>query len=713
VANYEKYFVQLQGNRYVGTADIENDLRLKDEPLSSTQYAIELTNRIKNIYLQKGYARVEVTVEESPPQDNFSRNLTFKITEGSIIQIDKIEFTGKFSRGPEYYADFLQANSGPLVQKGIYNREDFEGGYKKLLVELQNQGFLRAKILTTRARFDEKKPLVVVTINLDEGPLTVIERISFTGNRAFSELQLRDQLDFKINSPLKLKDLETSIRKIKTHYYDSGYMEMQILNENADLVQYSNNNTQALIVFRLDEGPQVHVASIVIEGNTLTQEKIIRKELEFKEGDTLTPALVTESISRLQRLQLFSAVEIRSLEEHTRNSERTIIVRVSETNPGLLRMGMGVTNDRGFTLRGYIGLGYDNILGTARSLSGRVDAKSSPETRWYPELTFNASYVEPYLFDSRTKARLNYTRENVITAYTGRTETSDDFIRVTETNQFGTTLEQNFTSHILLQWNLWSLSTSVDRYLNRPIEEQRTNIATIGPLIQVDYRDNEYYPNRGTLSNFSVDYSAPWLGSTDTVEFVRTNASFSHYLNLGKKNLVWANQVRGGDLRNLSSLPEGGVPYDKVGFFLGGRTTVRGYQPDADPKTSEFFPKLPGIGYFDDTEETRAYRLKTDAQFYLFKSELRIPIPKYENLGFAVFYDGGEVAIHDTVFSDPARERQRVNGIDRYRDSAGVSIHYIIPPLGAVNAEYGCKLDYDADKGDRDRCAAYISIGTF
>jgi outer membrane protein assembly factor BamA len=137
-------------------------------------------------------------------------------------------------------------------------------------------------------------------------------------------------------------------------------------------------------------------------------------------------------------------------------------------------------------------------------------------------------------------------------------------------------------------------------------------------------------------------------------------------------------------LENLSHEADGGVPYEKKGFVLGGRTTVRGFETG----TSEVFPNRFDLG-------SDKYILKTNAQMFLFKSEMRIPI--VGNFAAGVFYDGGMVTIQGLSIYDP------------YRDSAGVGNRYNTP-FGPFNLEWAWKLDR---REGEDPWRFHLSIGTF
>lgn len=684
----EKYSFAYEGVRFLAVRDIEDELDLDNFYSGNPSIGSELAQKIRNYYLGKGYARVDVKTEETEGKGPFQRTVTFNINEGPQVKIQNINLTGNFSRKESYYVDFIEEHSSKLIGKKFYNKEDIDTGLKNLILELQNNGYLQAKLISTRTQYNKDKDQVTIYINLDEGPLTQIESVEFSGNKDFTNTELLEVTRLRAGA-LKLGQIEEAISRIKEFYRERGYIEMILLNEKEDLVTYDDTNTKASLHFKLFEGPQVKVASIILEGNDFTKDYVIQKELDLIPGGLVTPNKVEESIARLQRTGFFSSVEIRTLEEKTNVANRTVLVKVTEREPGLFTFGMGATNERSLTLRGYIGVAYRNLWGTGRGVSLRLEGNYNVADIKYLERRIVLGYLEPYLLGSRVRGRINITRSITVTDYEIR--------QASEVNSTTYSLEKDFTSHVLGIWDVWSLATirdfGVDERFSFPTTVQE--IASTGPTLDLDFRDNPFNPTKGTFTRWSAEYSSPAIGSTksedSSIEYWRSTLNFTHYwtvAELFKQPVVWANQVRGGYLKNLSDKPNGGVPWDKKGFTLGGQSTIRGYEAG----TQEVFPNRQDLGL---TGADRTYTLLTESSMYLIKSELRFPV--YGSLGGAVFYDGGSVQI------------KGVNFQDSYRDSAGFGIRYNTP-VGPLSLDWAWKLDA---RGGEEPWRFHLSIGSF
>jgi len=678
------FVFEISGSGLISSLQIDDILDLETLPLGNMNLIPELTNRLRQHYLRKGYARVEIQTEVTVLPEARKNRVLFRVKEGSIVKLEKIQFQGRLSRKPDYYVRLLRQSGSDMIRRNFYLKEDLDQALEVLRKELQNQGYLLAQINSTRAIYNSNRDRINLSINLDEGQLTTIKSLIFENAKVFPQEVLTRVSGLQPGTPLQLTKIEESIKNLKNYYRDSGFLEMMVLNERQDLVQYNDDNSQATLVYRLFEGPQVKVASIVIEGLRKTREYVVRNELDFREGDLLTPFKINESIARLQRTGHFASVDIRTLEDKTEVADRTVLIRLTESDPGLFQMGFGLTNERDLTLRGYLGVGYRNIAGTGRGLSFRVDGNYYNVTDLrYLESRFMVGYLEPFLFDTRYKGRVNVTRSNSITDFQRE--------RATIAVQQTWSIETLFTSHITGLWDVYARNSSEDFNVRGPRDREVLEIASTGFTLDFDYRDNLVRPRDGHQSRLNLEYGTPWMGSTKTIEYFRAAASYTHYQSFLEKKLTWSNGLRYGFLQNLSPRSDGAVPYDKKGFFLGGPATIRGFDP-----TTEAFPT-------SELLESVQERMTRQARMYLLRSTFSYPL--FSIVDGTVFYDGGEVDVDGfRRTGDP--------DIDQgfgYRHAAGVGV-LINTPVGPLNLEVGWKLDQQAGESPS---AFHLSFGSF
>lgn len=699
---WEFYF---SGYKFETQMGIYRALDLKNKERKNVDPAGEGAERLRRHYLARGFPNVAINSQVLGSEGSYLKRVYYEINEGSRVKIDSIEVQGRISRSSKYYQDFILNNSSDLVYHRFYNRQDLENGFKNLTTELRNQGFLRAKVLSSRVEYNEKRDKVILYVLIEEGPQTQIRALDFDGNKFFSSFELTQVTGLQTNTPLRLNAFESSIEKLKEFYRNQGFLEMKLLNEGQDIIQYNDKGTQARILFHLFEGPRIRVNSIAVEGNSFTKSRVILKEADVELGEVLTPRKIEDATARLNKMGLFSRVDIRTLEEGTNVSERTLVITVNERDPGVFRFGGGINNERNLTMRGFTGVSYNNIAGTARAVSARVEVRSNVAEIRYPEHEISAGYLEPFLLNTRTRGRVNVTRSDRVFQY----ERKDELTKITTSNRIDFLAERDLTRVTKLTMKTWSLESRREfERQGRCIDQSEFDpergkckantqqIGTVGPILDIDYRDNPFLPTKGSLTRFGVDYSNPSIGSTPGIEFFRGEANYTFYQRLGSPRTVWANSLRAGYVANLSKEPEGGVP-TSYAFLLGGISTVRGFDSSSD---KERIPKdgtgqSPGDPDGFTVERNNQLLIRTDSHYYLLKSEVRFTI--YQDYGGVIFYDGGAV---------------RVSGYDfgrAYRDAVGFGFRYNTP-VGPAAADFAFKINPEPD----ERIFRFhLSIGTF
>ena len=101
------------------------------------------------------------------------------------------------------------------------------------------------------------------------------------------------------------------------------------------------------LVFDVGEGPRVYVERIDIQGNTRTEDKVIRREFRLAEGDPFNAALIRESRQRLQDLGYFNSVQVTN-QPGSAPDKAIINTNVEEKATGELTLGGGYSTDAGF-----------------------------------------------------------------------------------------------------------------------------------------------------------------------------------------------------------------------------------------------------------------------------------------------------------------------------------------------------------------------------
>ena len=686
IKNPYRYTLKIKGAIEYSSVKLKRIARFKDTELLDSDFIFEMINRIKNHYLQSGYTHIKVHHVLNENKKKFQRDITLYIEEGTRTRLEKIDVFGELSRPSRFYSNYIKKNSTKLISRGYYSQKDLELGYRRLVSKLKNEGYFNAKIYSTRVEFMKEKKRAYVLVFLSEGSLVRIRSIKIQGNKKLSNQDILRQITIHSKEPLKQNELMKSINNIKKKYKEEGFLEMQILNEES-LVKYSERGSNIDIVFKIKEGPKIVVSSLSVEGNKQTEERIILNVLKFKAGDVLTNKNIRASIQRLNDMRLFSKVQIRTLEEGTSISKRTVIVSVSERNPGLLKFALGINNERGLTLRGLINLSYNNLFGTARTLNSRFEGFLNINEIQYPENEINLGYLEPFLFRSLVKGRLNLTRSERAFDYLSEHKTT----LMQRSNQVEIMLEHKLTDFISTDWILYRLNSTTDflypkkNLPNRSYIDQRT--ADVGLEIHFNHLDNVFFPTKGFLTRGSIYYASPRFGSTSKIEYIKTELRNTFYIALGHPRWIFAQSLRGGYLENLNKEDKSGVPANQA-FILGGPTTLRGF--------SRHRERIPS---HDDLPISSGNQLLITGKsiYYLGKTEFRFPV--FKSFGGAFFYDAGEVMVWD-------RKKGKLKFKRPFRQVLGFGGR-IKTPVARLAFDIGCKV---RPLSKESRCKPHFSI---
>ncbi len=678
------YALVFEGNDTYSAAKILKELRLDSGARLSSSPVEDLTERTIKFYKKSGYPSVTVKHRENLFVKEYERRIIFNINEGNRVKIKDIIIDGIYSRPAKFYRNFLYEHSGDLVDSKYFNSGDIDDGIKNLVTELQNQGFIGAKVRGTRVDFDSRREFVIIKVSLDEGPQTLVDKIAFTGIKNVTIKELEEVIGLNEKAPLRLNNVEESVTHILDLYRSKGFLDAKVLNQGKSIINYSPDYTRAVLTFKISEGHLITVGSIVIEGNTFTKDYVILRELQFKVGEVLTPEKIGYSESRLQRLSIFSGVDIRPLDDDAEQGKRTVLVHVSEHDPGIFKSGVGINSELDLTLKGFVGAAYRNLWGTGRAINARVELNDKVKID-FREFTINGGYTEPFIFETTNTGRFNISTSRKLFAIVA---TPTQKIYAQDKTQTDLLLERDFTRYLKVIVEVYGITHSNrfeihDQDVSKPLD-----IATVGPTFLYDKRDSPFNPTRGHITTLSFEYSDPLLGSTKTVNYYKTVSSHTRYFPFGP--VVWANEVKAGYLKNLSFLSDGAVPPENA-FVLGGRSTIRGFEP--------FSESIPRLADYPDG-------IRIDSYFALAKTEMRFPL--YGNFGGAAFYDGGKVQIS----GQKGLPETDSHGFG-WRDSAGVGIRYNTP-VGPLSIDVAYKLNRDDTPSHKEDAIYYhFSIGVF
>ena len=327
------------------TSKILKVLKLKDKSPFDEFTAKQDVAKIKNSLNRSGYyfAKVDVKIKEN---NNDTLDVIFTIETGEKALINNIKFTGD-----KFYKDRKLRNvivsEENKFWKFISNKKyldiDRINLDKRLLKNFYlNKGYYNVEIESSSAVFNDNFFELIYNIN--------------AGNKYYIE-------DVKLDLPIDyntkdFKDVQASINNLKNEKYSFSKIN-KVIKEidkisvarlydfiDATIEVEEIGEDKLNLIFNVIESDKFFVNKINIFGNNITEEKVIRNQLEVDEGDPFNKLLHAKSINNLKALRIFESVkdEVSTINN---TQQKDIKITVQEKPTGEILASAGVGNDGG------------------------------------------------------------------------------------------------------------------------------------------------------------------------------------------------------------------------------------------------------------------------------------------------------------------------------------------------------------------------------
>lgn len=395
-------------------------------------------NKARSYYADKGFTNVQVNTSFSA--DTSGRNdyvvLTFDIKKGKRVKIDSLIFEGnnqvptnkllrkmKNTHDVHYFKKFF------VWTKGFWSRSKYrefelhddleqiisyynELGYRNARVVMDTMWPVASEDLNISANKKKKQDRVKVKVKIYEGEPFYFRNITFSGNTVYPSELLAKHLRINKGDPYNKTTLETNLTynpsgtDITSMYMDNGYLFF-----NVTPVEVAVEGDSIDIDIRIVEGKQARIRNVVVEGNTVTNDKIIYRELHTKPGDLFNRDAIIRSRRELVTLGYFKE-ETLIPEPRPNSNDGTvdIIYKVEENQTQQIQLQGGYGNGM---IIGQIGLQLNNF--SARNIFNKKAWQPLPagdgqklmlnavsNGRYYYAL--NAGFTEPWLGGKRPQA---------------------------------------------------------------------------------------------------------------------------------------------------------------------------------------------------------------------------------------------------------------------------------------------------------------------
>jgi outer membrane protein insertion porin family len=555
--------IVLEGNKRLKDDKITPEIQLKPREIFTRSKVRADVDRIIELYKREGRfaARVEPKIVQL---DQNRVDLIFEIYEGPISKVRKINIIGNTAFADdrlrkEMYTRQAGGFLGFLKSNDTYDPDRLAADQQKLRAFYLTEGYADFRVVSALAELTPDRRDFIITYVVEEGPRYKFGKIEATSAlRDFPKEKVMQLVTEKAGSWFDAKAVEDTVTGLNEVAGNLGYAFADI-----SPAYKRNPDTRTMdVTFRVGETPRVYVESIDINGNTITHDKVVRREFRVNEGDAFNALKIKRSQDRIQSLGYFQEnVEIKQTPGSA--PDRVALgVDVQEKSTGQLQFSAGYSSLERFLVS--LAVQQTNFRGMGQSLDAGVSWSRYSKS-------ISAGFTEPYLFDKQILLggqifRRDYNAFNFIGGDRNTTYSQASTgaglrlgFPLTEFMTYGTSY--NLThDKVSLSRNLYytdpdgagPLPPECDplkagRYLCDEIGKRLTS--AIGHTLVYDNTDG-YHPTRGQRVIFAQDFA----GLGGNVKYIRTRLDATKYHNF-RGGWILSGHLEGGYIASLQKSP--------------------------------------------------------------------------------------------------------------------------------------------------------------
>ena len=702
---------------------------------------------IKRYYAEKGYLLCDVDVQTQ--KDSMVRHaiqVNFNIDKGPKVRIKDINFIGN-----EHVSDYTLAKSMKKTKSNKFynffnskkfNEKEYPEDKKNLISAFNEAGYRDARIVRDSvylvdvvSKNGKVKKRICIDLEFDEGNKYYFRDVTWTGNSVYSAETLNEVLKIqkgdvydKVSLQKRLygggKQTDYDVSKL---YRDNGYLFFQL-----SPVETNIQNDSVDVEIRISEGKQATIGNVVINGNDLTNEKVVRRQIYTRPGYLFSQSDFERSIREISSLGQFDPEAIMSeggysIVPNQLDNTVDLIYNVTEKPSSQLELSGGWG---GNTFVATVGVSFNNFstqrffdknawrpvpLGDAQNLAFRFQTNGT----YYTALT--ASFTEPWLFGKKpTSLNLSayYTRQT--NSYLALNILSHD--RQMEVFGFSASLgkrlkwpDSYFVLYNGLSWQTYKLTNWYSGYFI--FDDGLANNLSYTVNLSRNSTDQMIYPRSGSEFSASLSltppysvfrkydyddegnkFSVPSYKDVDYsnwssqnryrwIEYHKWKFSASQYIKL-VGDLVLMAKAQFGYL-GYYNRNWGYSPFE--GFLVGG-DGMSGYSTyGSDVISLRGYENYALTPYLPTSYNSNGYAYAGNV-YDKFTVELRYPVILQPQSTIYVlgFLEGGN------CWSDI----RKFNPFQIYR-SAGVGVRVFLPMVGLIGVDWGYGFDSNSKGGSQ------------
>ena len=510
--------------------DIEERVRLRRGSELSDYVIKSSSDIIRRYFVEKGFLNAEVTATHK--EDSTIKNavqVTFHVDRKEKVRIKEIRFLGSDQLSLLKMRFAMKKTKDKRLYNFFFSKKfdekEFRNDKQLLLQKFHELGYRDARIVRdTMYHIDAKN--LGIDIEIDEGKRYYFRDITWTGNTQYSSDMLNSVLRIEKGDIYDVVTMEERLfgggksqqGNVSQVYKDQGYLFFRIVPVEVNIEQDSVD-----VEMRIFEGKPATYNKIIINGNNVSNEKIVRRQVFTRPGYLFSQTELERSIREIASMGHFDQEAIMQMGSgfnvvpNQVNNTVDIIYNVTEKPDSQFEIAGGWG---GNTFVGTVGISFNNFsvrrlfdkqawrpvpLGDGQTLSLRFQTNGT----YY--MALSATFVEPWLTGKKPTSfstSLYYTRQTASTYYY---LTNDQFMEVYglgiglgtrlkwPDNYFVFYNQLDIKRYNLQDWGYYFMFT-----------DGQSNIIDYSLTLQRNSTDQIIYPRQGSDFKFGLQVTPPY-----------------------------------------------------------------------------------------------------------------------------------------------------------------------------------------------------------
>ena len=359
-----------------------------------------MKNSLQEMYRKKGFLAAKIDFEMLPvAEDSLSSgaskvDVKITITEGKKVKVKTIEISGNDKINDKKIKKLMETKEDRWYRAGDFKESVYEEDKKKVISLYLTEGYRDAIIANDSTSFDNNGKMTLF-MDIREGMQYKFGKTTVEGNTYFTNEQILEKVKYKEGDIFNDDMVKLSIYAsqavhgmdgVITLYNDNGYLKTQI----NDIQTVRGDSVD--IHFDIAEGNISKVSKVIINGNTKTIEKVIRREISLDPGMPFSRTLLERSKRDILALNYFQDANF-EWELHQDDEDVDLKFKVTEKQTGMASLGAGYSErDK---LVGTLSFANQNLMGKGQSVNVTIDTGARRRS-------FQVGYSEPWLMDTPT-----------------------------------------------------------------------------------------------------------------------------------------------------------------------------------------------------------------------------------------------------------------------------------------------------------------------